>query len=149
MKKAQKQRTNPLLMVIIIAFSSAFTMGFSGVNPEEAKPSPLSPPGSYKILNGGSSVSFPFEVYRGDIRMKGQINGHDVNLLIDNGVLWDDLLMFGSEDVDALGLNYEGSILVRGSGEGSAIPARIANDLIVGFPGIEFYDQRADRKSVV
>ena len=53
--------------------------------------------GSYEILSGRKSVSIPFEMFRGDIRMKARINGRDCHFLVDNGSLWDELLFFGSQ----------------------------------------------------
>jgi hypothetical protein len=51
--------------------------------------------------------------------------------------------MFGSPQVDALGLNYDSKIEVRGSGEGDPVVSNVATGVTVTFPGVEFYNQEA------
>jgi hypothetical protein len=85
----------------------------------------------------------PFEIFRGDIRMAGQIAGIPVRLMLDNGYLWDPLLLFGSRRVDSLDLHYDGEEDVCGPGAGAAVKSRTASGIVVSFPGIEFTDQTA------
>ncbi|MCP4573530.1 MAG: PDZ domain-containing protein [bacterium] len=110
---------------------------------EEEMEVPGIAPGAYEILDGGSEVRLPFEFYRGDIRLQGQVNGHDVHLLVDNGFLWDQVLFWGGPDTDVLGLEYDGEIEVGGGGDGDVIPSYTASGLTVAFPGIVFTDQPA------
>ena len=98
---------------------------------------------AYHVLAEPGPVEIPFDVFRGEIRMHGEINGKTVRILIDNGRLWDDLLFFGSEEVDALGLSYGGEVSVGGSGSGEPVPARDAYGVTLSFPGIDFVDQNA------
>lgn len=100
-------------------------------------------PGSYRYLSPDSVIKIPFEVFRGDIRMVGHVNGREVRMLIDNGFLWDQLLFFGGPQVDSLGLEYEGEAQVGGSGEGEAVPSQTASGITISFPGVEFRDQTA------
>lgn len=101
------------------------------------------PPGSYRLLTSDSAAKIPFEIYRGDILMRGTINGKEVRMMLDNGRIWDELLLWGGPRVDSLQLNYGGQIQVGGSGEGAEIPSRTASDIVIGFPGIEFLGQSA------
>jgi hypothetical protein len=85
-------------------------------------------------------------MFRGDIRMNGRINGHEARMLIDNGALWDQLLFFGSESVDALGLEREGKIQVGGAGSGAVSLSDLAEGIEVRFEGVDgrtltFHDQ--------
>ncbi len=91
----------------------------------------------------GEPIVIPFDMYRGDIRMNAEINGRPARMLIDNGILSDDLLFFGSPEVDGFDLTYTETISVKGSGEGSAVPSRRATDILLAFPGIEFPNQQA------
>ena len=100
-------------------------------------------PGSYRILSDDGVISFPFELFRGDVKFDGEINGRRVRMLIDNGVMWDQLLFFGSPLDDSLGLNYDGALDVGGSGEGSMVAARTASGITISFPGVEFTNQTA------
>ena len=61
-------------------------------------------PGEYRIVAEDGVVSFPFDIYRGDIRFAAEINGHPVKLLLDDGFMWDPILFWGGPEVDALGL---------------------------------------------
>lgn len=102
------------------------------------------PPGNCRILSPAVEISFPFEVYRGDIRYPCAINGHNVFMLLDDGFMWDDLLFWGGPAVDSLGLLYEGSLDVKGSANAeNGIMAKTASGITVRFPGVEFTDQRA------
>jgi len=99
--------------------------------------------GSYRITAPDGVVRIPFELFRDDIRMIGEINGREVRMLIDNGSLWDQLLFFGSPRVDALDLERDGVIEVRGSGGGASTMSETASSVALSFPGIEFTDQPA------
>ncbi|MHC4696199.1 MAG: hypothetical protein ACYTFA_05605 [Planctomycetota bacterium] len=96
------------------------------------------PPGTYTITPAADSIRIPFEVFQGDIRLIGRVNGKEVRMLIDNGGgLWDELLFFGSPKVDALGLKREGKIQVGGSGSGDPATADLAFGLSLSFDGNE------------
>ena len=126
------------LLILIMA-----TLTFSPSFAEDID-STLGPaPGTYKITSPDGVVRIPFELYRGDIRFDGEINGKKVRMLIDNGFLWDQLLFWGSPSVDSLGFNYQGKEDVGGSGEGDHVASDLAQGITISFPGLEFYDQTA------
>ncbi len=100
-------------------------------------------PGSFRLLKDGGVVRFPFDIYRGDIRFRARINGHEVRLLLDDGFMWDALLFWGGPDVDALDLEPEGEVLIGKSDDESAISSNMAKGITLGLPGVEFTDQTA------
>jgi len=100
-------------------------------------------PGIYRLHSSEREVHIPFELFRGDIRMLGQVNGQPVRMFIDNGHLWDDLLFFGSARVDSLGLARSGSIAIGSGNGGDPVLADTAQDLTISFPGITFSGQDA------
>ncbi|MBU0982446.1 MAG: PDZ domain-containing protein [candidate division Zixibacteria bacterium] len=121
-------------MIWLLALSTVA----GGVDPDLGPP-----PGSYAITSEDGTIRIPFELYRGDIRMNAVMQGRPVRMLIDNGFLWDELLIFGSPLIDSLNLKYEGEAEVGGGGEGNPVPSKIATGITIGFPGVEFYDQTA------
>lgn len=100
-------------------------------------------PGGYRILSPDSVISFPFEVFQGDIFFRGGINGREVRLLLDDGFMWDQLLFWGSPLVDSLGLTYDGDVSIGETDEPGAISSRTASNITLKFPGVEFFDQTA------
>ncbi|MCP4545192.1 MAG: PDZ domain-containing protein [bacterium] len=103
----------------------------------------LTGPGEYRITSDDGAIRIPFEMFRDDIRMIGEINGQEVRMLIDNGTLWDQLLFFGSPRVDSLGFTVTDEIEVGGSGDGDPVPSDVAEGITLGFPGVEFTNQTA------
>jgi len=62
-------------------------------------------PGSYKILvSENNPVKIPFKMHNGKPLMELEINGKKANLMIDNGVLWDEVWLFGTPLVKELNL---------------------------------------------
>ena len=103
--------------------------------PPDARPGP--PPGTYTITPAADSIRIPFEVFDGEIRLNGRVNGREARMLIDNGALWDQLLFFGSPRVDALDLEHDGEILVQGAGSEDPIVAGMASGIGLSFDGQE------------
>ena len=99
-------------------------------------------PGSYRILSPDSVIRIPFDIYRGDIRMAAVVNGRPMHLLLDDGFMWDALLLWGGS-VDSLGLRYDRAVEIGDSAGANAIRSRQASGLSVRFPGVEFEDQTA------
>lgn len=129
-----------LLMVSFLfgSFASADTIYDNNL----AKLGP--PPGKCKILSKDGIVKFPFELFNGDIRFRGEINGREVYMLLDDGYMWDQLLFWGSSEVDSLGFEYDGEVGVGGgSNEGEQIQSKTASGITVSFPGVEFSEQIA------
>ena len=103
-----------------------------------------SPAGSYRILDEDSRIEIPFEIFRGDIRFQCTVNGHKTHMLLDDGFMWDELLFWGSPEVDSLHLEYYGEMEVGGGDDDSEkLISKMASGITVAFPGIEFTDQVA------
>ena len=141
-----EHRVSALSLVALVgalAVATAFAAALSATT-TNTEQSALGPgPGTYKILSNDGIARIPFEIVRSEIRMYAVINSRPVRMLIDNGYLWDQLLMFGSPRVDSLGLVYDGKIDVGGSGAGEPVESNVASGVTVSFPGVEFYDQTA------
>ena len=102
-------------------------------------------PGSYKILKKNKSpIKIPFKMVRGKPVMKLKINGKKANLMIDNGVLWEEVWLFGTPLVDKLKLTPFEEGEIGGSGEGDPTPAYYSStNLTLKFKDIIFYEQPA------
>ena len=97
----------------------------------------------YRMLDGGPRVDIPFRMLRGDIVLDVEVNGHTLVLGLDNGSVWDQLLFYGSPRIDALELEYDGQVLVAGSGAGDPTPSETASGITLRLPGLEIHDQSA------
>ncbi len=140
-EKLQQTLSRHLFIWALIVLSVAGLC--SGESPD-ATADELSPaPGSFKIVNKNGVMSFPFDIYRGDIRFDAEINGHKVKLLLDDGFMWDQLLFWGGPDVDALGLVPDGDFSIGEENDENAIAATTASGITLGLPGVEFSDQVA------
>lgn len=62
-------------------------------------------PGSCELLEKDKKIIIPFEFYKNKFRFKAEIKGKVFNMMLDNGVLWDELLFFGSPKIDSAGFN--------------------------------------------
>lgn len=99
-------------------------------------------PGSYKILKSDNeTIEIPFKFHRGKPLMELEINGKKATLMIDNGVLWDQVWLFGSPLVEELDLKPVGESTIGGAGEGDPTQAYISSNLTLDFGNIVFYDQ--------
>lgn len=129
-----------MLLTTVLVFPHSLSVSVRSDQPDSVLGPP---PGDYKILAGASEVTIPFEVFRGDIRMVGEISGKPVRMMLDNGYVWDPLLIFGSPRIDSLNLHYDGEGEVGGPGAGSPVQSRTASGIVLRFPGIEFTGQTA------
>jgi hypothetical protein len=75
------------------------------------------------------SITVPFEWHRGHLLLKVEVNGEELRLTLDNGVLWEALLLYGGPKVDSLGLELDTM------GEASGLTVRL--------PGLELRNQAA------
>ncbi len=99
-------------------------------------------PGYYKLLNGASlPLSIPFRMVRNKPVMDLEINGKMAALMIDNGVLWDEVWLFGSPLVEELKLKPITDGSIEGAGEGDPTQAYTSSNLTLIFGDIEFYEQ--------
>jgi hypothetical protein len=98
---------------------------------------------NYTLLNDKQRIEIPFEFYGMNIMVRAKMNGINVNLLIDNGVMWDEAWFYGNEQVDSLGFTYEDGVTIQGAGEGEGVVSKTANCPDIVFDGIIFKNQRA------
>ena len=127
----------PLCIMMIVLYIVTIAVG------EDADTLISAAPGGYRVLAPDSMISFPFELFQGDICFRGKINNRDVRLLLDDGFMWDPLLLWGSPRVDSLDLTYDGEVDIGGSDDVHAIASRTASRITLSFPGVEFHDQTA------
>ena len=129
------------ILIIVLAVLATRSVADSRMPPE------TNPPGKHRVLSEGGDISFPFDIFRGDIRFQCEVNGHKVHMLLDDGYMWDELLFWGSPRVDSLGFVYDGSIEVGGgsadAGKADKIVSMTASGITVRFPNVELTDQRA------
>jgi hypothetical protein len=132
-----KKGTVNLYMTIILA---ATTVSAQVKELTEAKPK--EGPGSYKILNEANTpVKIPFKMHYGKPLMTLEINGKKAALMIDNGILWDQVWLFGSPLVDSLQLKPIEVSKIGGAGESDPTQAYTATNLTLSFENIVFYQQ--------
>ncbi len=111
-------------------------------------PRPGPGPGRFEITPTADSIVIPFEYYKDEFRLEASMNGQDIRMLIDNGTLWDQLLFFGSERVDALGMEAQGEAEVGGAGSGDSFKADFVTGVSIALEGrdgrrLVFHDQDA------
>jgi len=119
-------------------------MLISPVLSESSEPKLGPPPGNYRMLSDNGKAEIPFDIFRGDIHFRAEINGHEVYMLLDDGYMWDQLLFWGSPEVDSLEFEYDGEIGVGGGSENEkSLMSKTASGITVTLPGVEFSDQTA------
>ena len=99
-------------------------------------------PGRYKLLKeSGLPVRIPFTMHNGKPLMKLTINGKPATLMIDNGILWDEVWMFGTSLVAELNLKPVDQAIISGAGEEDPTDAFSSTGLTLAFKDIVFYEQ--------
>jgi len=99
--------------------------------------------GKYSIKSNKYPIEIPFEYEGMNILLKAKMNGINVKLLVDNGVLWDEVWFYGNNQVDSLNIHIQDSIDIYGAGEGNTIESVFANCPPIEFDEISFLDQPA------
>ncbi|MFH1197298.1 MAG: aspartyl protease family protein [bacterium] len=128
--------------LIIFVFALTLPQSVFSQNTVDAVKSNPTGPGSYKILKEGTGpIRIPFKMHYGKPLMELEINGKKAKLMIDNGVLWDEVWLLGSQLVDELGLKPIEESEIGGTGEGDPTQAYTAKNLTLKFNDIEFYEQ--------
>lgn len=122
-----------VLLFIVINLSAQ-----SSGNPDSPLPKG---PGSYKKLTDDASISIPFKMHNGKPLMELEINGKKATLMIDNGILWDQVWLLGSPLVEELALKPVEESSIEGAGEGDPTQAYTSTNLTLKFPNIVFYEQ--------
>ena len=101
----------------------------------------LTGPGHYEILNDlTDSVIIPFTMHNGKPLMQLEINGIKGTMMIDNGVLWDQIWLFGSPLVAELNLKSIGEGLIESADKNDTIFA-YTSELTLKFKDIIFFEQ--------
>jgi hypothetical protein len=129
--------------VMAVILASCQTLAAFGPSDSEYGLETCRGPGSYRILGEDTTIRFPFDIYRGDIRFRAEVNGHPVRLLLDDGFMWDPLLFWGGPDAEALELERDGTIMVGDEGDETALASDTASGITVRLPGVEFLNQTA------
>lgn len=101
------------------------------------------PPGRYSAAQFRNYYELPLEFYGMNLMVNAVMNGKKIKMLIDNGVLWDELLFYGSPLVDSLNIKQDGKILVTGAGEGDGVSSGTASNLSIDFGELHFTGQKA------
>ena len=98
---------------------------------------PYRGPGSYEILiDNTDTIKIPFTIHNGKPLMQLEINGKKGTMMIDNGVLWDEIWLFGSPLVTELDLKPIDESTIGGSGEGDPTAAYTSENLTIKFDDI-------------
>lgn len=99
-------------------------------------------PGSYERLQDGNRpIKIPFKMHNGKPLLDLEINGEKATLMIDNGVLWNETWLFGSQLVEDLRLKPIEEVTIGGAGEGNPTAAYLSSNLTLKFKDIIFYEQ--------
>jgi len=115
-----------------------------GINLNSKNPDTLSTagPGSYKILiNENDTVKIPFKMRNGKPVMDLEINGKRAALMIDNGILWDPVWLFGSTIVNELKLTPVQKDSMSGTNTEEPTGLYSSKNLKLTFEEIIFYEQ--------
>lgn len=132
-KIIMKKSRSALYLVIITIFSFSVSL-----NAQEQ----FQGPGTYKILKeGAKSIKVPFRMHNGKTVFDVEINGEKAALMIDNGVLWDEVWLFGTPIVDKLNLKPIEEGLIEGAGEGDPTSMYTSNNIEINFGDVVFYEQ--------
>ena len=99
-------------------------------------------PGRYeKPISGTNPIRIPFTMLNGKPLLDLEINGKKATLMIDNGILWDQVWLFGSPLVTELGLKPKETASIEGAGAADPTQAYTSSPLTLKFSNIIFYDQ--------
>ena len=109
---------------------------------ENADTLETSGPGTFEILGEADEPTrIPFRMHNGKPLMDLEINGKLATLMIDNGILWDQVWLFGTPLVEELQLLPLEESTIGGAGEGDPTQAYTSDNLTLKFEDIVFYEQ--------
>ncbi len=137
--KMEKMKTKTLTSIIGFLLIGISLNAQSSSNSDKLS---TSGPGNYKILTDKKDiVRIPFKMHSGKPRLELKINDKKATLMIDNGVLWDQVWLFGSALVQELSLNpiKAGSLDEVETGGSTNLYSSTA--LTLSFKDIIFYEQ--------
>jgi hypothetical protein len=99
-------------------------------------------PGIYKIIGEKKDpIVILFKMHNSKPLMDLKINGSNATLMIDNGILWDQVWLFGSPLVDELELKPIEEGTIGGAGEGDPTASYTSTPIVLTFEDIIFYRQ--------
>ncbi len=73
---------------------------------------------NYTVVDPAKSIEIPFEIYNGELLIKPVINGRECRMYVENGVLWDQLVFFGSGTMDSISENDSRAVEIADAGNG-------------------------------
>jgi len=88
------------------------------------------------------SLVLPLTLHRGHLLLDVELNGTVLHLTVDNGVLWDQLLLYGGPRIDALDLELD-EPAPEAQSANDPPPLASASGLTLSLPGLELVDQQA------
>ncbi|NPD47300.1 hypothetical protein [Lentimicrobium sp. S6] len=99
-------------------------------------------PGSYEVLiSENDIIKVPFKMHNGKPLMELEINGEKATLMIDNGILWNQVWLFGSPLIKKLTLNPVIKDSMAGNSAENSTSLYSSNNLKLNFKHIIFYEQ--------
>jgi len=99
-------------------------------------------PGMYKILiDKNDTIKIPFKMHNGKPIMKLEINGKKAILMIDNGILWDEVWLFGTQLVEKLDLIPANKRRLSEAGKKAMTDMYSSKNITLSFKDITFYEQ--------
>ena len=124
-------------LAVFLLVGVLFGAGSSGLSAEA-----VTGPGRYeKLASGVDPIRIPFRMLNGKPLLDLEINGKKATLMIDNGILWDQVWLFGSPLVTELGLKPKETASIEGAGAADPTQAYTSSPLTLKFSNIIFYDQ--------
>ena len=128
----------------LLIFTMLLFVGFvlNAQTKEEIVETKSKGPGTYKILKETNEpIRIPFTMHNGKPILDVEINGKKAILMIDNGILWDQIWLFGSPLVEELQLKPFEKSSIGGAGEGDPTSAYTSSNITLKFKDIIFYEQ--------
>jgi hypothetical protein len=128
--------------IVLLAALAVMGLNVVAFSNESSTAASVLGPGNYRIVgNASDPIIIPFKMHNGKPLMSCKINGKSAALMIDNGILWDQVWLFGSPLVKALQLKPVEEGEIRGAGEGDPTRAYTSTDLTIEFADVAFYEQ--------
>ena len=129
-----------ITVVLVAVIASACSLVFG----QEPQPVRIKAPasGAYRMLTEAGKTKIPFEFISNHVVIPVKLEGKTLDLILDTGMPLDGVLLFGSETVSDLALEYVGKAPVMGVG-GHKVMADLAMGVSLTLPGVEFSNQMA------
>jgi hypothetical protein len=134
-------KTMKMHIITVVSIMLFLFMCSSSIAQEPQRIRMQAPPsGGYRMLSDDGKTTFPFEFISKHVVVPVTVNGHTLKLILDTGMPFDGALLFGSDKVRSLGLQYAGKAPVMGVG-GDKIESDLAMGVTFNLPGVEFTNQ--------